>query len=79
MAPRCATLDLVVVVFLAVTGRGTTKNANPDRCCDRGFSLFCRVALTYQEPPLRSGDDANNPFLEPRVSSNCQASAALRR
>src|SRR6516225_7532827 len=58
---------------------GTTKNANPDRCCDRGFSLFCRVALTYQEPPLRSGDDANNPFLEPRVSSNCQASAALRR
>jgi len=37
MAPRCATLNLVVVVFLAVTGWGTTKNANPDRCLRPGF------------------------------------------
>ena len=44
MAPRCATLDLVAVVFLAVTGRGTTKNANPDRCCDRGFSSLPRCS-----------------------------------
>ena len=29
MAPRCATLDLVVVVFLAVTGRGPLRTQTP--------------------------------------------------
>lgn len=47
MAPRCATLNLLVVVLLPLLV-GATKNTNPDRCCDRGFSLFCRVVLTCQ-------------------------------
>jgi len=27
---------------------GATRNGNPDRCCDRGFSLFASSTLTYQ-------------------------------
>ena len=47
MAPRCATLDLVVVVFLAVTGRGPLSTQTPIVAAT-GVSLFCRVVLTYQ-------------------------------
>jgi len=35
---------------------GATRNGNPDRCCDRGFSLFA----SSTQPPLRFGDDAED-------------------
>jgi hypothetical protein len=64
MATACAKLNPMVAVLALA---GTTTNGNPDRCCDRGFSLSASSALNYQ-PPLRFGDDTNEgSFLNRRA------------